>query len=100
MEKSTLALTRFGRLFKLVTHNEAQFVHSPASMTTELEAFGATEPELNDPNDKMHRFITAQFRNFAVYTLDGKVLLGHESDEPPQVLPQLQSDICKVSFGE
>ncbi|KAI7884087.1 RCC1/BLIP-II [Lichtheimia hyalospora FSU 10163] len=100
MEKSTLALTRFGRLFKFSTHNQSQFVSSPASMTTELEEFGATEPEVNDPSDKMHRFITAQFRNFAMYTLDGKVLLGHESDEPPQVLPELQGDICKVSFGD
>ncbi|KAI9314427.1 regulator of chromosome condensation 1/beta-lactamase-inhibitor protein II [Dichotomocladium elegans] len=103
LENTTLCLTRFGRILRLATADAVEFVAAPAMRTTELHAFGATESEVNDPDQKMHRFITAQFRNFAVYTMGGKVLLGRQDMSPqeePRALPALQHDICKVSFGD
>ncbi|KAI7855413.1 regulator of chromosome condensation 1/beta-lactamase-inhibitor protein II [Circinella umbellata] len=107
LEKCTLVLTRYGRVFKIWTELADPLALTPATLTTELTKYGATEPELNERegrnNRKMQRFVSAQFRNFAVYTADGKVLLGHQdhtAETEPEVLDQLQHDICKVSFGD
>ena len=107
LEKSTLVLTRYGRVFKIWTEFGDPLALTPATLTTELSKYGATEPELNEREGrnsrKMHRFVSAQFRNFAVYTADGRVALGHQdhtAETEPEVLDQLQHGICKVSFGE
>ncbi|KAI9484406.1 regulator of chromosome condensation 1/beta-lactamase-inhibitor protein II [Zychaea mexicana] len=105
LEKCTLALTRYGRVFKIHTENADELSVASASLTTELTKYGATQQELNErgPGKKMHRFVSGQFRNFAVYTAQGSVLLGHQDHPPeqdPEVLEQLQHDVCKVSFGD
>ncbi|KAI9277305.1 regulator of chromosome condensation 1/beta-lactamase-inhibitor protein II [Phascolomyces articulosus] len=109
LEKCTLALTRYGRIFKIWTELADPLMLVPATLTTELTKYGATEPEINDRdatgnNKKMHRFVSSQFRNFAVYTASGSVLLGHQdettAESEPEVLEQLQHDICKVTFGD
>lgn len=103
LEKCTIGLSRYGRVFKMSTENADNFIQEPGRLVVELPKFGATGYEYNDRIRGMQRFITGQFRNFAVYSADGKVLLGHQ-DEPatqdPQVLDELQGNICKVSFGE
>lgn len=103
MEKTTLALSRNGRVFLLRTKRADDFAYAPATYTKELEAFSAKTPEVNDRTHGMQRFITAQFRRFAVYTSTGQVMVGGQNDAPdtpPQVLDTLQHNICKVSFGE
>ncbi|KAI8144748.1 regulator of chromosome condensation 1/beta-lactamase-inhibitor protein II [Fennellomyces sp. T-0311] len=103
LEKCTLALTRYGRVFKISTENAFHLHGASASLTTELVKFGAKEKENNVRNAKMYRFVSGQFRNFAVYTADGQTLLGHQDEGPekdPEVLEQLQQDVCKVSFGD
>lgn len=103
LEKCTIALTRTGRVIKIRTEPIVDFVASPAQNAVELCKFGATDPEDNDRSRRMYRFITGQFRNFAVYTSDGKALLGDQDadqDTEPRLFPELQRDICKVTFGE
>ncbi|KAG0166620.1 hypothetical protein DFQ28_003033 [Apophysomyces sp. BC1034] len=103
MQDYTLALTQTGRVFKLCTRENEDFSASPAKYTVELKHYGAKQPERNDRSKGMQRFVSAAFTNFAVYTADGKVMLG-KSDDPadhiPKVLEGLDHDICKVSFGD
>lgn len=101
----TLALTRSGRVLKLATGHIEEFSHQPTHHVQELTHFGAkNKEEVNERDGSMKRFITGNFDNFAVYTKDGRVLLGKvdaTSETQPEVLPGLQNrDICKVSFGD
>lgn len=100
----TLALTKDGRVLKLDTRNHIEFSSNPEHYTIELVLFSAKKPEANYRDGSMSRFITGAFRNFAVYTKSGQVMLGKVeagADTEPIVLPELQNrDVCKVSFGE
>ncbi|ORY90476.1 regulator of chromosome condensation 1/beta-lactamase-inhibitor protein II [Syncephalastrum racemosum] len=103
MEDTTLALSRHGRVFLLRTKVADDFAYAPATCTRELEAFSATTPEVNSRTHGMQRFISAQFRRFAVYTSTGQVMLGGQNDAPdapPQILDTLHHNVCKVSFGD
>lgn len=102
MENETLLLSKFGRIYKANTSVHAQLALSPSQHTIEYVHFGAKEnqKEINE-RTKLNRFISATFRTFAVYTLDGEVFIGkqdHYFDEYPKKLSN--QGICKVSFGE
>ncbi|KAI8088990.1 regulator of chromosome condensation 1/beta-lactamase-inhibitor protein II [Halteromyces radiatus] len=99
MEHDTLALSRFGRVYK-VDCSSADMSRAPTSYVLEYIHFGAAQQEDNQRNH-LHRFISASFHSFAVYTLDGQVLLGKHDDpfdQHPQILNH--QGICKVSFGD
>lgn len=100
----TMALTRDGRILKLRTADPVAFAENPAQHTIELKKFSTTQPEINNRDGIMNRFITGAFDNFSVYTKSGQVLLGKvdfKTNTNPIIFEELQNkDICKVSFGE
>ncbi|CAO3643734.1 unnamed protein product [Cunninghamella echinulata] len=102
MESETLALSRFGRIYKINTSVAGALAFSPCQHTIEYIHFGAKENQNeNNERSKLSRFISATFRTFAVYTLDGQVLIGkqdHHFDEYPKKLEN--QGICKMSFGD
>ncbi|KAF7726336.1 hypothetical protein EC973_008916 [Apophysomyces ossiformis] len=103
MEKYTLALTRKGRIYKLYTNETEAFAITPATDAVELNHFGSHKTEINERGRKMQRFVSAAFKNFAVYTADGKVMLGQndaDANTVPKLMEELDRDICKVSFGD
>ncbi|CAO3612467.1 unnamed protein product [Cunninghamella blakesleeana] len=102
MENETLFLSKFGRIYKANTALHAQLTLSPSLHTVEYIHFGAKENqnEINERN-KLNRFISATFRNFAVYTLDGEVLTGKQDDSFDEYPKKISNQgICKVSFGD
>lgn len=96
MEKSTLIISRLGRVFKFKTDKRNLFPTCPPSFFVELVPFGGTSTGSSIIS------ISAQSRHFAVCTAD-KVLLGSQ-DDPPDSLPTELSaqghEIYKVTFGE
>lgn len=94
----TLALTRYGKVYKINTED-------PLDMTSvQLTHFSSYENEYNDRHGAMKRFITGAYNNFAVYTKDHTVLLGNvhaDKETKPNRIPELDNqEICKVTFGE
>lgn len=90
----TLALTRFGQVFKLntTTLESVRLVH-----------FGSVKNEYNSRNGVMNRFITGAFRNFAVYTKESVMLGTIHADKGtlPNRIQELENhEIVKVTFGE
>ncbi|KAG1451808.1 hypothetical protein G6F56_007988 [Rhizopus delemar] len=101
LEDHTLALTKFGKVLKLHTVREIAFASNPSEFVETLVPFCAPEREMNDRKGKMRRFITGQFRSFAVYTADDTVLIGHIGDSVDAEPTRFSGlDVCKVSFGD
>ncbi|CAO3596202.1 unnamed protein product [Absidia cylindrospora] len=101
MEHETLALSRFGRIYKIDVNRVTPLLAS-ASNVTDYIHFGAPS-DRQEENHRSHlqRFISASFHSFAVYTLDGQVRLG-KHDDPYDQHPKILSNqgTCKVSFGD
>lgn len=94
MEKWTLVISRFGRVFKLKTDKRDWFSTDPASLFVELSEFKCTQSPIIG--------ISAQSRHFAVCTAS-KVLLGSQDDAPdskPTVMSIQGHEIYKITFGE
>ncbi|KAI8341025.1 regulator of chromosome condensation 1/beta-lactamase-inhibitor protein II [Chlamydoabsidia padenii] len=101
MEHHTLALSRFGRIYQIDVSN-ATLLMATTSYVIDYIHFGASLDQQEDnQRSRLHRFISASFHSFAVYTLDGQVFLGkHDGsyDQQPKVLSN--QGFCKVSFGD
>jgi SCF-associated factor 1 len=101
MEHHTLALSRFGRIYRIDVSRATPSL-ATTSYVIEYLHFGASSTQQEDnQRSHLHRFITASFHSFAVYTLDGQVMLG-KHDDPYDQQPKVISNqgFCKVSFGE
>ncbi|KAI9018536.1 regulator of chromosome condensation 1/beta-lactamase-inhibitor protein II [Phycomyces nitens] len=81
LENSMIALSLFGKVFKIVLNKLDQLQNSPAAYTTLLAPFSATLNEVNDRQGTVQRFISGAFRQFAVYTTPGRVLLGQQDTD-------------------
>jgi SCF-associated factor 1 len=101
MEHHTLALSRFGRIYRIDVSRATPSL-ATTSYVIEYLHFGAPATQQEDnQRSHLHRFISASFHSFAVYTLDGQVMLG-KHDDPYDHQPKVISNhgFCKVSFGE
>ncbi|KAI9277471.1 regulator of chromosome condensation 1/beta-lactamase-inhibitor protein II [Sporodiniella umbellata] len=101
LEHYTLALSQFGQVYLLTTQLQGFVFNPPPVFSQRLTHFCAAQNEMNDRKGKMKRFITGGFRNFAVYTENDTVLVGHThsgSEQTPHTISGM--NLCKVSFGD
>ncbi|KAL0082502.1 regulator of chromosome condensation 1/beta-lactamase-inhibitor protein II [Phycomyces blakesleeanus] len=107
LESSMIALSLFGKVFKIELRRLDELQNTPATYTTLLAPFSATSKELNDRGNTVQRFVSGAFRQFAVYTTPGRVLLGvrrtsraRTSENSNVKIHWIGSNICNVSFGD
>ncbi|KAG2175848.1 hypothetical protein INT44_000326 [Umbelopsis vinacea] len=120
MEGDTLALSRKGKVYKFgtaqlierETEEEEErlgegppvFLSNPAATGGELRHYSSPDQnDIVDSDGNLTMFISSFFHNFAVYTLDGAVKLGTArttAEDEPTTRPELNSNICKVTFGD
>ncbi|OAD72764.1 hypothetical protein PHYBLDRAFT_187167 [Phycomyces blakesleeanus NRRL 1555(-)] len=81
LESSMIALSLFGKVFKIELRRLDELQNTPATYTTLLAPFSATSKELNDRGNTVQRFVSGAFRQFAVYTTPGRVLLGNQDTD-------------------
>ncbi|KAI7868257.1 regulator of chromosome condensation 1/beta-lactamase-inhibitor protein II [Spinellus fusiger] len=104
LETCVIALSLYGKIFKIATENPALLESSLSEQVALLAPFSSTTQENNRRHHKgVRRCVSGAFKQFAVYTTQGPVMLGHQNNDADAVPLQreaLQDDICNVSFGD
>jgi SCF-associated factor 1 len=120
MESDTLVLSKKGKVYKFgtaqlierETEEEEEelgegppvFLSNPAATGGELPHYSSPDPsDIIDSDGTLTMFISAFYHNFAIYTVNGAVILGTNQtgpDDQPTTRQELNNNICKVTFGD